>query len=297
MNFGSHVIQAPIEAVSARRRGRRIFWHSPSGRTASPGIDVLIGGPPCQGFSRLNRRASAGDPRNKLWQHYYRLLEELRPSVFVLENVPELLSSPEFLELHATATAAGYKLHAEILNAADYGVPQCRRRAFVVGAIHTPPTLPKPSGRRRTVRDALRGLPRKPTNRNLHIERRPSSLSLRRYACVPIGGNRFDLPYHLLPGCWKRKKTGSTDVFGRMRLDRPAPTIRTEFTKPEKGRYLHPTADRAITLREGARLQTFPDSFKFAGSGVHIARQIGNAVPVRLAQAVARHISDRHFSA
>ena len=261
----------------------------------TPRVDVVIGGPPCQGFSRLNRNSDASDPRNRLWRHYYRLLESLAPRVFVLENVPGLLSSPEFLKFHSRATAAGYVVDAKVLNAADYGVPQHRKRAFVVGALHRPATLPAPSGRRRTVRDALRGLPRKPTNRNLHLERQPSKLSLSRYACVPIGGNRFDLPYALLPDCWRRKKTGSTDVFGRMWLDKPAPTIRTEFTKPEKGRYLHPTADRSITLREGARLQTFPDWFKFAGSSVHVARQIGNAVPVRLARAIALHLLREHF--
>ncbi len=118
-------------------------------------------------------------------------------------------------------------------------------------------------------------------------------MSVERYKCVPEGGNRFDLMEKrpdLTPNCWKKKKTGSTDVFGRMRWDEPAPTIRTEFFKPEKGRYLHPQAHRPITIREAARLQTFPDEFIFAGSNVQVAKQIGNAVPVKLATAIARHV-------
>jgi DNA (cytosine-5)-methyltransferase 1 len=94
----------------------------------------------------------------------------------------------------------------------------------------------------------------------------------------------------ITPKCWLKKKTGSTDVFGRMRWDEAAPTIRTEFFKPEKGRYLHPQAHRPITIREAARLQTFSDAFIFVGSNVQVAKQIGNAVPVKLAEAIAQHL-------
>ena len=110
---------------------------------------------------------------------------------------------------------------------------------------------------------------------------------------IPPGGNRFDLirkRRDLAPRCWLRKKTGSTDVFGRMEWAKPAPTIRTEFFKPEKGRYLHPQAHRPITIREAARLQTFPDTFKFVGAPVQVAKQIGNAVPVELAYQIALRI-------
>ena len=134
---------------------------------------------------------------------------------------------------------------------------------------------------------------------DLHIGRNPTQLSLDRYRHVPPGGGRFDLPDHLLSRCWREKKTGTTDVMGRMRWDMPSLTIRTEFYKPEKGQYLHPqwdrdkpsrSVDRPITHFEAARLQSFPDSFGWCGSKIEIARQIGNAVPPMLAEALARHL-------
>jgi DNA (cytosine-5)-methyltransferase 1 len=141
-----------------------------------------------------------------------------------------------------------------------------------------------------TVRQAIADLAAQPTEEALHWGRNPRAESIERYRAVPEGGNRFDLARNrpdLLPSCWRKKKSGTTDVFGRLWWDRPALTIRTEFFKPEKGRFLHPQEHRPITHREAARLQTFPDDFVFEGSRIEIARQIGNAVPPRLAQALA----------
>jgi DNA (cytosine-5)-methyltransferase 1 len=135
-----------------------------------------------------------------------------------------------------------------------------------------------------------------PTDDDLQWRRHPTAMSLERYKSVPEGGNRFDLARNrpdLLPDCWRNKKSGTTDVFGRLRWDAPALTIRTEFFKPEKGCYLHPAANRPITHRDAARLQTFPDDFKFIGTKVQIARQIGNAVPPVLARAVAAAVLAR----
>ena len=115
-------------------------------------------------------------------------------------------------------------------------------------------------------------------------------MSLQRYRHVPPGGNRFDLPPRLTPDCWKRKTKGGTDLFGRLWWDRPSVTIRTEFYKPEKGRYLHPVEHRPITHREAARIQGFPDDFVFVGSKIEVAKQIGNAVPVDMARAIARAV-------
>jgi len=131
---------------------------------------------------------------------------------------------------------------------------------------------------------------------DLHFGRNPTAKSLARYRAIPEEGmNRFDLQARapeLTPGCWIRKRTGGTDLFGRLWWDRPAFTIRTEFFKPEKGRYLHPEQHRPITHREAARLQSFPDDFLFLGTKIEIARQIGNAVPPLLASAVARSVRD-----
>ena len=235
------------------------------------------------------------DPRNKLWKHYVRVLETLRPKIFVIENVPEILKSAEFerLKKRVSALGHGYKIVSGVLNAAFYGVPQNRKRAIIIGSRIGTPVLPTPVLERRSVRDAIGDLSIIPDGTNWHIGRNPRPISLERYKCVPPGGNRFDLMRtrpDITPACWLRKKTGSTDVFGRMTWGDPSPTIRTEFFKPEKGRYLHPQADRPITIREAARLQTFSDEFIFVGSNVQVAKQIGNAVPVELARRIALHL-------
>jgi DNA (cytosine-5)-methyltransferase 1 len=149
----------------------------------------------------------------------------------------------------------------------------------------------------RTVRDSICDLPipvgtdirSEAPPLNLHFGRSPTRVSKDRYRCVPEGGNRVDLQRKrpdLTPKCWLRKK-GGTDLFGRLWWDRPAFTIRTEFYKPEKGRYLHPKQHRPITHREAARLMSFPDDFGFKGTKIEIARQIGNAVPPLLARRIA----------
>ena len=298
-NFGEHVLACPVEDVSVRRSGGVLVWSGfgIDGKPIefeTPEIDVLVGGPPCQGFSPLGRMNDweYADPRNKLWKHYARILDAIQPKMFVLENVPELLKSAEFeaLEKRLKRNSNGYKFKSDILNASHYGVPQARRRAIVIGSRIGEPHLPPALAERRTVRDAIGELSGIPNGVNWHVGRNPRPQSLERYKAVPEGGNRFDLLRErpdITPNCWKKKKTGSTDVFGRMRWDEPAPTIRTEFFKPEKGRYLHPVEHRPITIREAARLQTFPDAFIFVGSNVQVAKQIGNAVPVNLAERIA----------
>ena len=301
-NFGPHILASPIEKITISRGEHGLEWagadvNGERVKLKTPEIDVLVGGPPCQGFSPLGRMNdwSFDDPRNGLWRHYMRVLDALNPKIFVIENVPEILKSEEFdrLKRHVKKLGGGYQLTFGVLNAAFFGVPQNRKRAIIIGSRIGRPTLPPETFDRVTVRDAIADLPAEPTGQNLHVGRNPQPRSLERYKCVPEGGNRFDLMRlrpDLAPKCWLRKKTGSTDVFGRMRWDEPSPTIRTEFFKPEKGRYLHPVAHRPITLREAARLQTFPDGFEFVGAHVQIAKQIGNAVPVRLAYRIALHI-------
>jgi len=258
--------------------------------------ELIVGGPPCQGFSPLGRMTPSEVMRknhvtmNKLWQHYFRLVESSMPRAFVVENVPQLLTSKEFPLIVKRAEDLGYQVISGTLKAENYGVPQKRTRGFIIGGLDFFPALPSPTKERRTVRDAIADLPAKPTGENLHIGRNPTSQSLERYRCIPPGGNRFDLMKKrpdICPECWLRKKTGSTDVFGRLKWDEPALTIRTEFYKPEKGRYLHPSEDRPITYREAARLQTFPDDFVFEGSKIEVARMIGNSVPPKLAYHVA----------
>ena len=269
-----------------------------------PKADVLAGGPPCQGFSNLGK-LDPKDPRNRLWEHYFRCVKESRPKIFVIENVPPLLASDEYRQLVEEAGKLGYRVEGRILNAADYGVPQTRKRAIVIGSRIGAPSFPRPTHvdpQKRnlatqhladwvTVADALRGVPLKPTGENWHIGRNPTKKSLKRYRCIKEGGNRWQLPPSLMPDCWKRKTKGGTDLFGRLWWDRPSVTIRTEFYKPEKGRYLHPTEDRPITHHEAALLQGFPTDFDFRGSKIKVGIQIGNAVPPPLAYAIATHVA------
>lgn len=278
---------------------------------AVPKADAVIGGPPCQGFSLLNKKRE-GDSRRALWEPYLEIANRSNARVFVMENVAELYRSPELAEILSRAAEYGFATKADILNAADYGAPQTRRRTIVIGwrNVSEPDFPPRPTHADpnkklnlppwRTVRHAIGDLP-KPIGTevgvgapiDLHFGRNPTERSIARYKAVPIGGNRFDLLRNapeLTPDCWVRKTSGGTDLFGRLWWDRPSVTIRTEFFKPEKGRYLHPDQDRPITHREAARLMGFPDGFRFSGSKTEIARQIGNAVPPPLAGALARMV-------
>lgn len=288
-------------------------------------VDVVVGGPPCQGFSTLGKQ-DVEDARNTLWRHYAETLVRVQPEYFVVENVAAFAASRQFRDfVESTApggTLADYTFEPFTLNAADYGAPQARRRAVLVGrhrdlpAVGAPaPTHSAASDRsdlqpHRTVRDVLGAVPLEPdfdhvidertvehagrrfagafATRELHWSRSYSQLSMRRFDAIGEGGNRFDLPPELLAPCWVKHTTGSADVMGRLHWDKPSVTIRTEFHKPEKGRYLHPVANRALTHYEAALLQGFPPSHKFVGSKVSIARQIGNAVPIPLGAALGR---------
>lgn len=275
-----------------------------------PAADIVIGGPPCQGFSLLGRdRDDASRTElNELFHHFLKAVRLINPVAFVIENVPQFHRSPQFIELldilDEDEFFRPYWYRFGSLDAADYGVPQHRRRGFLVAArtedgFTWPPPVTHHSGGYVTVREAIGDLPRYPIwddihvragRQELHVVKASSVKSIERYAAVPIGGNRRDLPDDLLPDCWVDKK-GTGDAMGRLWWDQPSVTIRTEFTKPEKGRYLHPVADRPITHREAARLQTFPDTFIFEGTKTEVARQIGNAVPPKLGYELARFIS------
>ncbi len=282
-------------------------------------VDVIIGGPPCQGFSPLGRDRDdeSRAKLNGLWKHYLDAVRTLKPRAFVIENVPEFQRSAQFAELlHLLETDTDLSCYTPaygVLNAADYGVPQRRRRGILVAVRDIEGDLPWPpepthgpestSGAPYvTARMAIGDLPSRTKGtepiiedgiQHLHFGRRPIEKSLERYRAIPPGGNRFDLMAKrpdITPACWLNKPTGTTDVMGRVHWDEPSATIRTEFYKPEKGRYLHPTANRVISHREAARLQSFPDTYIFEGTKVQIARQIGNAVPPLLGQAIARYV-------
>jgi len=285
-----------------------------------PSAEIVVGGPPCQGFSALGKQ-DANDPRNAMWRHYVETLRRVRPAFFVLENVPQFLRSAEFTALEAETRRRGlleqYRLEPFVLTAANYGVPQNRRRAVIIGRRRElAPVGPPPETTSATLSEAFpswlspsvsetvlpesmiefqgRSVPGAFKVRELHITRRPSEVSKARFRAIPPGGNRTDLPDHLLTPCWRKHKSGSGDVMGRLAWNKPSVTIRTEFFKPEKGRYLHPDEHRPITHAEAAFIQGFPESFLWCGNKSSIARQIGNAVPPPLARAIAGHLA-RHL--
>lgn len=321
-------------ATYAANFGEHLTHYSDIGDfTDVPKADVVIGGPPCQGFSNLGRR-DPSDERNKLWAEFVRVLVAADCDIFALENVDRFAKSVE-CRLLKQERAPGRPLqdfHIEVLtlNAADFGVPQRRIRTIILGSRIGPVRAPAHTHDRaqadgkepwRTVRQAIghldfTDLRKQPPDRSItrfeqqvpgefkldeiHVDRNYRPKSLQRYALIPPGGNRFMLPKRLQYECWKEHTTGSADVLGRLEWDKPSVTIRTEFHKPEKGRYLHPewSADgikvnRALTLAEAAILQGFDDSHTWCGSKLQIARQIGNAVPPPLAKAVADVIAQR----
>lgn len=263
--------------------------------------DIVIGGPPCQGFSTLGKQDEE-DERNLLWQQYAKTLTRVKPRYFVVENVAAFAKSPQFTQFVKATEPGGlledYAFQHAVLNSADFGAPQARRRTVVIGHLRDLqfPGFPKPTHSRsgtdglapyRTVGEVFHDIPASPDRddvfdsrhvsawgrvfagpfipREMHWSRSYRQISLDRFAKIPVGGNRFDLPESLLAPCWVRHKTGSADVMGRLHADRPSVTIRTEFFKPEKGRYLHPTENRAITHFEAARLQGFPANHRFVG--------------------------------
>lgn len=283
---------------------------------------MIVGGPPCQGFSALGKQ-DVNDDRNSLWKQYAKVIERSKPKYFIVENVVQFLTSSQFSDFQSLTSRGqsleDYELTASVLNAAMYGVPQTRKRAVVIGRHRDMPNigLPDPTSPDRanwsTVRQAWVGLPLRVTHTDLpdhitafegeslrgefkttelHVTRNYEPLSIARFGHIPSGGNRFDIPDDLLSDCWRKHKTGAGDVMGRLDWDRPSVTIRTEFFKPEKGRYLHPSEHRAITHHEAARLQGFNDDYRWCGSKTQIARQIGNAVPIPLAAELGRHIAE-----
>lgn len=283
-----------------------------------PQVDVIVGGPPCQGFSMLGKRDS-GDSRNHLWQEYAATILRAQPKYFVVENVAAFAKSQQFRDFSESTQPDGllsdYAFEWDILNAADYGAFQARKRAILIGRHRDLPSIgmPPPThiGRHQTVRQAFKNivsavaetrlddrvktffgveLPGAFRPFELHVGRDYAEISKLRFSEIPEGGNRFDLPDHLKAPCWIGHTSGSGDVMGRLHWDKPSVTIRTEFFKPEKGRYLHPVENRAITHYEAAVLQGFPSTHRFVGTKTAIARQIGNAVPVPLGRAIAAHL-------
>lgn len=267
-------------------------------------VDVIVGGPPCQGFS-IQRRGSDLDQRNDLVIEFGRIVKELKPQLFLMENVSGLLSKRGAFvlgKLKDVLGEVGYEFHLKKLDASHFGVPQARKRVFLVGVDRsqsvTPFTFPEEDirfvSRPKTVRDTISDLVSVESSEVLnHRADNLSDINLARIRSITAGQGRDALPSHLQLPCHRSNSSHRhLDTYGRMPWDGLAPTITARFDSFSRGRFGHPTLDRTITLREGARLQTFPDHFEFIGTKVEVARQIGNAVPPLLAQKIAEEIAN-----
>ena len=279
-----------------------------------PQIDVVMGGPPCQGFSQKGKRLSVNDPRNFLFMQFVRFVEEFNPKYFVLENVPNIITTENGYfkdEIIKAFNNLGYDVCCGVLRAFDFGVPQDRRRAVFIGQKQKlEVSLPEPTGIRNTVKDAISDLPAlasgegteescydkaaftdlqkelRGNNKTLHnhVATRHSAVALRRMAMVPEGEGGKVLPEE------ERTKSIYSGTYCRLLDDDVAATITTRFDTPSSGRFTHPQQNRCITTREAARIQTFPDSFIFYGTKTCQMKQVGNAVPPYLAYAIANVI-------
>jgi DNA (cytosine-5)-methyltransferase 1 len=290
-------------------------------------LDVLIGGPPCQGFSVYNHQRGLHDQRSSLYKEYLRLVEGLMPKWIVLENVTGMTSAGGGAAVHEILRGlrqVGYAVANRILKAEEFGIPQERRRIVFVGnrigapiqwpsATHGPGLLPFV-----TVRDAIGDLPKLENGEDKgalpyackavssyqkmlrgdldvvtnHSAARLSAINLQRMKYIPQGGSWRDIPVDLLPAGMKRaKRSDHTKRYGRLRWEGLASTILTKCD-PHWGAFFHPEQDRALTVREAARLQSFPDWFDFQGTRTEQYVQVGNAVPPLLGRRIAETIRE-----
>ena len=277
-------------------------------------IDVVIGGPPCQGFSQKGQRKTIHDERNFLFKYYVSVVELVKPKYFVMENVPNLLTAEGGYfrhEIEELFNKLGYSLEYGVLNASDYGIPQNRRRAVIIGKLDgDAPKLPVPKRNNVTIWDAISDLAylesgegseeqeykypsesdyekmlRKDSSKLFnHIATKHSPLALERLALIPPNAGREVLPEEHLT------KSIYSGTWTRMKKDEISVTITTRFDTPSSGKFTHPFLNRAITVREAARIQSFPDNFHFVGNKGSQMKQVGNAVPPLLAAAIAEVI-------
>jgi len=276
-------------------------------------IDVVVGGPPCQGFSTVGKRDTA-DPRNSLWTHYLELVSKIRPAYVLIENVEGMavMKSGKICEGIVEAfESIGYGMKWKIFRACDFGVPQLRRRLVFMGWLDglAEPKFPQPTvARAVTVADAISDLPSlrsgesatkysvKPRsdyqarlrgkqdklNNHEAANHPPHLVEILQH--IPDGGNRKSIPAHLQP------KSGFHNSYARLHSLKPAVAVTSNMRKPSSARATHPTDHRGLTVREGLRLQSFPDDFVVLGSRTSQYLQVGNAVPPLLASEFAKSI-------
>lgn len=299
-NNNANFVQESIEKIKGDQFSEDI---------AGSSYVLLAGCAPCQPFSALSRnRANKPDGRQNLLDHFGRIAKELEPDFIAAENVPGLARQTIFKEFVVGLEDRGFWVFHNVVNCAGYGVPQQRKRLVLLASKHGSIEMNAPDvkpGSYKTVRDAIGDLPRIGAGEAclrdpLHLASKLSALNLERIRASIAGGTRRDWDKHLVADCHK-KETRKTycDVYGRMTWDKPSPTITTKFFGFSNGRFGHPSQDRAISLREGSILQSFPRDYAFVPEGetiriYTIARLIGNAVPVKLGKVIGESIK-RHI--
>ncbi|WP_271611560.1 DNA cytosine methyltransferase [Bradyrhizobium sp. CCBAU 21360] len=282
-----------VTGISADDVARRI-----KGR----GFSLLAGCAPCQPFSTYHQKAGENDNRWSLLDHFGRLAVEVSPDFITMENVPNLAKQKVFRSFVTKLARSGFHVSHEVVDCSDFGVPQQRRRLVLLASKLGPIKLLQPTRRsKKTVRQAIGRLPRLTaggvnSQDPLHQACELSNLNLARILASRPGGTWRDWDRSLVADCHKRK-TGKTypGVYGRMTWNEPAPTMTTQYYAFGSGRFGHPSQARAISLREGAILQSFPRSYKFVARGKPIFRKvigrlIGNAVPVKLGEVIGKSI-------
>ena len=267
-------------------------------------IRLFAGCAPCQPFANHQHRPVDRDSRTFLLLEFLRFITDLQPELVFIENVPGMqrmsTSQGPFARFQKELSKK-YEVDYDIVSSADYGVPQMRRRLVLLasrlGKINIPPPTHGPDTLQpySTVRQWIGSMPRIEAGRehptiSHHKAGRLSDLNIERINATPEGGDRRNWPPELLPDCHRGDFKGHTDVYGRMSWDKLAPTLTTKCISYSNGRFGHPEQNRAISVREAACLQTFPESFRFTGPATSQARQIGNAVPVILAKRFGQHI-------
>lgn len=272
-------------------------------RYTTNAVKVLAGCAPCQPFSTYSqsRPRDPGDQKWSLLRHFGRLVREISPDVVTMENVPQLKRHAVFREFQNILRGAGYHVNSYVVDCADYGLPQKRSRLILLASRLGDITLLPSDYQPKTVADAIGGLPPLAASEAhpedpLHVAAGLSPINLRRIQHSKPGGTWRDWPIELRADCHKRD-TGKTypGVYGRMEWDKPSPTMTTQCFGYGNGRFGHPEQDRAISLREAAILQSFPEDYVFTRPDekvqfTSVGRLIGNAVPVRLGEVVGRSI-------
>lgn len=275
-------------------------------------VDLIAGCPPCQGFSKLTDKYQREDKRNKLIREMYRLILELRPTMVMMENVPGLASKGiEELNLFVSQLeSVGYEINWKVLHLADYGVPQSRKRLVLLAGIGFKPNLPlathskvakKGTAAWLTLKDAWAdfGNPIKlsralnnggPEKYNWHVVRDISQTNISRYKSLKPGEMNRSLPENLKANCHKAMTRGFGNQYTRMSWQETPPTITGGFATPSKGRFGLPHRLRAMSPREAANLQTFPNDYIFKGEHIEpVCEMIGNALPIIFAKYISKH--------